>query len=120
MPYADPARDLARKRAYDRTQRQRVGSYCTVDWKAKRKAVLERDPVCMVPGCGKPSKHADHIVPRRHGGSDELDNLQGLCHSHHSAKTAAEDSRFAASAKPKRTRVDGLPADRRHPWCVHG
>jgi 5-methylcytosine-specific restriction endonuclease McrA len=31
---------------------------------------------------------ADHIVPKRKGGKDTMDNLQGTCHSCHSMKTA--------------------------------
>lgn len=117
MSYRDPARELDRKRRYDRERRQRVGSYATVDWRQRRAEVLARDPICMVPGCGKPSKHADHVITRRNGGSDDASNLQGVCHSCHSAKTATEDSGFARSSKPRGTRVDGLPSDRRHPWC---
>jgi 5-methylcytosine-specific restriction endonuclease McrA len=33
----------------------------------------------------------DHIVPREEGGADDLANLQSLCHSHHSAKTSAQN-----------------------------
>lgn len=33
----------------------------------------------------------DHIIPLRDGGAPfERSNLQGLCHSHHSSKTAGE------------------------------
>jgi len=32
----------------------------------------------------------DHIVPLSQGGPDEWDNLQGLCHDCHAAKTARE------------------------------
>lgn len=34
----------------------------------------------------------DHIKPRNMGGSEERVNLQGLCHQHHSRKTAVESS----------------------------
>lgn len=36
----------------------------------------------------------DHIVPREQGGSDQWSNLQALCHSCHSKKTATEDGGF--------------------------
>ena len=36
----------------------------------------------------------DHITPRSLGGTEEPDNLQALCHSCHSIKTAKEDGGF--------------------------
>lgn len=60
------------------------------DWADRRRAVLERDPICRAGGCGRLSQHVDHIVPRYLGGSDEPDNLQGLCHKHHGRKTMSE------------------------------
>ena len=57
-----------------------------VAWRKLRKMVLARDPVCKM--CHRvPSTDADHIVPRRAGGDNDLNNLQGLCHSCHSVKT---------------------------------
>lgn len=50
--------------------------------------VLRRDPICKADGCEEPSTDVDHIIPRREGGQDTMENLQGLCHSHHSQKTA--------------------------------
>lgn len=38
------------------------------------------------------STDCDHIQPRNMGGSDDRINLQGLCHGHHSRKTAVESS----------------------------
>lgn len=67
--------------------------------------VLARDPLCVM--CVseakgqlagvEPATEADHIVPLRRGGTNELSNLQGLCHRHHSRKTATEDSNFVRS-----------------------
>lgn len=59
-------------------------------WLKLRAMVLARDPVCKV--CGnEPSTDADHKIPIRDGGAKwSLDNLQGLCHRCHSAKTRIE------------------------------
>jgi 5-methylcytosine-specific restriction protein A len=70
-----------------------------VDWRALRVEVMRRDPICRICGA-KPSRHADHIVPRARGGSDDVSNLQGVCHSCHSRKTAAHDGGFGNPAGP--------------------
>lgn len=71
--------------------------YRTEAWARTRKAILQRDPLCKIAGCAKrygtalPSNEVDHIIPIRQGGAElDPDNLQGLCHSCHSAKTARE------------------------------
>ncbi len=62
-------------------------------WQRLRKMVLARDPVCKA--CGREvSEHADHIQAKAAGGSDSLDNLQGLCAGCHSRKTATQDGGF--------------------------
>lgn len=63
-------------------------------WRKLRLMVLARDPVCKHPGCNELATDVDHIVPKALGGTDAMDNLQGLCHAHHSAKTATEDGGF--------------------------
>ncbi len=60
--------------------------YHTNAWRKLRAAALERDPYCP---CGAKATEADHIIPRKQGGSDTLDNLQGRCKRHHSQKTVA-------------------------------
>jgi len=58
---------------------------------------LRRNPVCVDPfgshansGQVVAAHHVDHVVAKRQGGTDALDNLQALCHSCHSKKTASE------------------------------
>lgn len=60
-------------------------------WQSTRKYILERDAyVCQ--HCGKPnSNQVDHIIPKAQGGTDAPENLQTLCISCHSKKTAHED-----------------------------
>jgi 5-methylcytosine-specific restriction enzyme A len=52
--------------------------YATPEWEALRKACLERDGYrCVI--CGAPAVVADHIISRKRGGLDRLDNLRSLC-----------------------------------------
>jgi hypothetical protein len=53
-----------------------------------RRALLERDPVCVVPGCdARDGLEIDHVVPFAQGGPTNLANLVRLCHWHHYLKT---------------------------------
>jgi 5-methylcytosine-specific restriction enzyme A len=64
-------------------------------WRKLRIMVLRRHPICADSfgiGCVSVSRHADHIVPKRQGGQDMMENLQGLCDSCHSRKTLLEQS----------------------------
>lgn len=61
--------------------------YRSKEWRRLRHATLQRDPVCVVPGCTAASVVADHITPRRRGGADSLDNLRGLCERHHNQRS---------------------------------
>ena len=65
--------------------------YSSPAWQRLRRLHLELHPHCVQ--CGRPGParmHVDHVVPRRLGGPDALSNLQTLCASCHSTKTAAE------------------------------
>jgi 5-methylcytosine-specific restriction endonuclease McrA len=90
-----------RRKAYDQARGGRV--YASQAWRLQiRPAVLARDPVCAwgsVPrdeaapeSCSAASTDVAHITPREQGGSDEFDNLRGLCHRHHSAETSKGES----------------------------
>lgn len=62
-------------------------------WRKIRLRILRRDKwcvACLKKGRRVPAKHVDHIIPKRAPffGTDDDANLQGLCHSCHSAKTA--------------------------------
>ena len=50
----------------------------TALWRRIRTRVLTRDQhTCQ--RCGLEATHVDHIIPRRLGGDDSMDNLQALC-----------------------------------------
>jgi len=55
---------------------------------AIRTALIERDPICVVPGCGvREALEIDHVLPFTDGGPTSLANLARLCHWHHYLKT---------------------------------
>lgn len=56
-------------------------------WQRLRATILKRDPICP---CGARATHCDHIVPKSRGGTDDPDNLQGLCAACHDAKSRRE------------------------------
>ena len=83
-PLHAPARSAAARlspsqRGYDRR------------WQRLRRMILAQQPFCVM--CQRAGRvvaatDVDHIVPLAEGGTSAADNLQPLCHSCHSAKTA--------------------------------
>lgn len=66
-------------------------------WKALRAYVLSIEPTCRTcraDGRVTPATDVDHVVPLARGGSNDIGNLQPLCHACHSRKTAREDGGF--------------------------
>lgn len=79
---ADQRRGTAAQRGYGHEHATRF-----------RAAVLDRDPVCVMPNCARPSTVADHHPKSRRElvalGQDPNDprHGRGLCASHHSTET---------------------------------
>jgi 5-methylcytosine-specific restriction endonuclease McrA len=54
--------------------------YSSAVWQALRLEVKIRDGgMCQY--CGKVAQTADHVVPRSHGGADDVSNLVACCHA---------------------------------------
>lgn len=71
-------------------------------WKKRRDVFLREHPLCAhceLEGLVVEATEVDHIIPRSRGGGEGDDNLQALCHMHHSQKTASEDGGFANRRK---------------------
>ena len=67
---------------------------------------------CTAAGRVRSAVELDHILPRSKGGSDDDDNLQGLCVRCHAAKT-----RIDLGHGPVRgCDAQGMPSDPTHPW----
>jgi len=86
-------------------------------WRVLREEVLMRDPVCKLclkRGIFTPSTQVDHIENNLGDYTDvnEMDNLQGLCDSCHSLKTAQDLGKHVVMGCD----LNGQPVDPRHPW----
>lgn len=77
-------------------------------WMRIRADVLSRHPLCVhcdILGITRPATEVDHIKRVVDGGTDDLWNLQPLCHDCHARKTLAE-----SGLKPRPAfGIDGYP-----------
>jgi 5-methylcytosine-specific restriction protein A len=68
------------------------------EWRKLRLKFLRSNPYCWDPfrlhGTITLATTVDHILAKAKGGTDAWENLQALCHSCHSRKTAIEDGRW--------------------------
>ena len=77
-------------RQYDRQRGTARARGYGKQWEKLRVIVLAEEPLCRecdAVGRTEPATDVDHILPKRQGGTDKRENLQGLCHSCHSKKT---------------------------------
>lgn len=85
------ARERNRRKQENRRSDDRM--YSQQWWRRLRQMVLRREPwcrMCRAEGRFTPATEVDHIVPVSKGGTNEMDNLQALCKSCHSKKTARD------------------------------
>ncbi len=83
-----------------------------------RRALIERDQVCVVPGCEvRDHLEIDHVEPLGQGGPTRLSNLARLCRWHHYLKTNQQHRlescnggwRWIVPSEPKARRVRTRP-----------
>lgn len=78
--WIDANRASSAKRGYDHK------------WRYIRSLFLKQNPLCKE--CQRVATDVDHIIALRDGGTNKFTNLQALCHSCHSRKTARENNRW--------------------------
>jgi 5-methylcytosine-specific restriction protein A len=82
------------RRDYDRHRPNSAMRGFGRPWRRLRESILNRDPLCVnlfgIKDHVALSTDVDHILPVAQGGTEDASNLQGLCHSCHSRKTANE------------------------------
>jgi 5-methylcytosine-specific restriction enzyme A len=83
------------QRRYDKDRESAAARGYDNRWRRWRKMFLARNPLCVDPYNRHPGQivaasEVDHIIPKRDGGTDHEENLQALCKSCHSYKTAKE------------------------------
>ena len=61
-------------------------------WRYIRAQFLKAHSQCVV--CGEQATEVDHVVPLADGGTHQWSNLQAMCKTHHSQKTALVDGGF--------------------------
>jgi 5-methylcytosine-specific restriction endonuclease McrA len=95
--------------------------YRSKAWRALRQAALLRDLYrCVVPGCRRRAVRVDHIVARKDGGADTLDNLRSLC-AEHDNQAHREKGRRGVGPREAWFEVygcdaEGRPIDPQHWW----
>ena len=82
-------------------------------WQKLRASVLRESPLCeycLSRSLVTQATDVDHIDG--HPGNNGRSNLQALCHSCHSLKTAADHGKNVYMGCD----ISGMPTDPRHPW----
>ena len=68
-------------------------------YRAHKQRVFDRDGrTCRYCGSDEEPLHIDHIIPRKRGGTHDLDNLQVLCKACNLRKSSKEEGVFFSQA----------------------
>lgn len=93
--------------------------YSSKAWRALRLLALDRDLWrCTAPGCREQARFVDHIIRRRDGGPDTLENLRSLCAYHDNQVKEQADGKRRHGGRLHAVGCDaqGRPLDQGHWW----
>lgn len=98
-PDCERKRTAKRWQVFQRKRKESGGDvYHSKGWHVLRQTALLRDmwlcQECKRHGVYTTATEVDHIVPVSQGGSDDLSNLQSLCHACHLSKTRQENKKL--------------------------
>ena len=81
------------------------------DWPVLVKQILRRDPWCMLrgTGCERLSVEVDHIVAVSDGGTNDPENLRGVCKRCHARRTGQQGARAANAKRRKQRGIERMP-----------
>lgn len=85
-------------------------------WMRVRERIRQEQPLC--PECEKEGRirgwdEVDHIISLENGGTNDRENLVGLCKPHHDIKTAKD-----RGYKNQGTDLEGMPTNASHHWNI--
>ena len=94
LPAVAHGRCVAHARLRDRQRGSSAARGYGAAWQRQRVAYLAEHPYCvrcLAAGRYVLATDVHHLVPVRAGGSNEWENLAGLCHGHHSQTTRRDN-----------------------------
>lgn len=94
MPWLPKGRDRRSKAEKNKSWGGDTSFYRTTAWRKLRRIILNKNPLCV--SClesdyTRAADVVDHIIPLKKGGTNDEENLQGLCHECHNRKTYYEN-----------------------------
>ena len=97
--------DTRGKTIFDHRKRSKGYISGTVKYEVLKRAMF-RCELCGISADQK-ALEVDHIIPRNHGGSDDLSNFQALCYSCNAMKRDRDDTDFRLVRDSYKNREDG-------------
>jgi 5-methylcytosine-specific restriction enzyme A len=85
--------------------------YASKRWKITRRRQLFLEPLCQHPGCNRVATDVHHLTDLQDGGALwSFENLESLCHAHHSEITRSRQGKGRLTRASLRSENRRMPA----------